>query len=240
MKSNFRWGMTFAGLAFALASVARAPISVLGFLLPQSVQFQNVEGSLWNGSASAIGIDGTSIQEHVEWRFQPQSLLSATLRWDVSGRFGDKLSHLSATVHPDGMELKQLDVFFPLEPLASLYPSLKAVRPGAELHATSSRLRLNSPSQVSLDVNDLYFPLLAQAGPLGSYRVTFDLNGNEVGAWKVESLTGNLSVVGQGQIRIQDLKASGRLMLLPRSPIPSLSSLLKQLPQSGDAYLLAF
>lgn len=175
---------------FALACVIRAPLGLLTLFLPQRIQLKNVEGSIWNGRASAVGVGGIIIQQDVEWHFRPQSVLSASLAWGISGRFAEKASQLTFELRPGGSGLSQVSVFIPLEPLAALHPQLKAAQVGALLHVMSSHLSPHAPAKASVDVDQLFSSLIPQAGQLGRYQVDFDVAADGRGRWTLTSLPG--------------------------------------------------
>ena len=239
MKWPARRVVIMALVIFALFGLIRAPFSLVTLWLPKTVQFKNVEGSLWDGRASAIGVGGMIVQEGVEWHFRPQALLSGALTWAVSGRFGDKSSRLNIALGAGGAALSEVNVFLPLEPLAALHPKLKTAQLGALLHATASRLNSNAPIKAALDVDRAFSALVPQAGPLGSYRVEIDAGADGKGRWTLTSAPGLLSATGQGQFDFRRSQVDGQLVLTPSAPIPGLSPALSQLPRSGDGYLIA-
>jgi hypothetical protein len=238
MKPVPRRVLILALIVFVLACVVRAPVSLVTLFLPKTVQLKNVEGSLWNGRASAIGVGGMIVQENVEWNFRPQALLSANLVWGVKGRFGEKNSHLTIALRPGGAELNEVSVFLPLEPLASLHPKLKMMQLGAELHASTSRLSPHAPTSASVEVDQLFSGLVPQSGQLGRYRFDFEADASGKGQWKLNSLPGILSATGQGQFDVNRSHIDGQLVLTPSSPIPGLSPALSQLPRAGEGFLI--
>ena len=239
MKGLTRRAVLLALLVFALFALIRAPLRLVTLWLPPTVVLKNVEGSLWDGSASAIGVGGMVVQQRVEWHFRPQTLLSSALTWTVSGRFGDQRSRLIVVLGSGGAELSEVKVFVPLEPLAALHPKLKAVELGALLHVTASRLNGHAPIKAAIDVDRLFSALAPQVGALGSYRAELDVGADGKGRWTLTSASGLLGATGQGQIDTRRAQVNGQLVLTPSAPIPGLSPALSQLPRSGDGYLIA-
>ena len=239
MKWLSRRVVIVALVIFALFGVIRVPASLITLWLPKTVQLKNVEGSLWDGRASAIGVGGMIVQQRVEWHFRPKTLLSGALSWAVSGRFGEQSSRVNVALGAGGAELSEVNVFLPLEPLAALHPKLKTVQLGALLHATASRLSTRAPIKAALDVDRAFSALVPQAGPLGSYRVELDVGADGQGRWTLTSAPGGLGATGQGQVDLPRSRVSGQLVLTPSAPIPGLSPVLTQLPRAGDGYLIA-
>ncbi len=227
-------------VAFA---VVRAPASLVTLLLPPTIQLRNVEGSFWNGQASAVGLGGVIVQEQVEWRFRPQALLGARLVWAVSGRFADQASRFTLALRPGAAELKGVSLVLPLEPFAALHAKLKAAQLGAVLRIDAKALSVGAPVAATVAVDQLFTPLVPQ-GVLGSYRL--DLNrevdgtGKGKGSWQVSTGSGNLQVAGQGAFDSGVGKIGGQLTLTPQTPMPGLTPVLSSLPKVGDGFQLAF
>ena len=239
MKWPARRAVLMALFLFALFAVIRAPLRLVTLWLPPSVALKNVEGSLWNGSASAIGVGGMVVQERVEWRFLPRKLLAGELSWALGGRFGEQRSRANVALGAGGAELSEVSVFLPLEPLAALHPKLKAVQLGALLQVTASRLNARAPIKAAIDVDRAFSAQAAQAGVLGSYRVEVDVGADGKGRWSLTSASGLLGATGQGQIDTRRAQVDGQLVLTPSAPIPGLTPALSQLPRSGSGYLIA-
>jgi len=224
---------------FALFCVVRAPLSLVTLLLPETVQLKNVEGSLWSGRASAVGVGGMIVQQGVEWSFRPQALLSGTLMWSINGRFGGKTSRMNVALRATGAALSEVSVFLPLEPFAALHPQLKTAQLSALLHASASRLSANAPMKVAVDVDRVFSARVQQSGQFGSYRIEVDLAADGKGRWMLSSSPVLLAAVGEGQLDVNRQLVNGRLVLTPSAPIPGLSPLLSQLPRAGDGYLIS-
>ncbi len=239
---SFSRRILIVGLALlGLACVIRAPVSLITLILPQHVQLKNVTGTLWTGNASAIGVSHSIVQERVDWQFCPQSLLSGRIEWIVSGRFGERTSKLIIGLTHAGVVLGDASVFLPLEPFAALHPKLKALRIGAILHVSTHHMRPHSPTSAKIEVDGLFSPLIASSGQLGRFQLALDIDEKGLGHWDISPLPGILSVSGQGKFNINDpLQFNGQLALNLLSPLPSLSSLLSQLPKTDTGYLISF
>ncbi|WP_153111860.1 type II secretion system protein N [Propionivibrio limicola] len=234
-----RRSLVVISLLLVVFAVVRAPASLITLLLPPSIQLRNVDGSFWNGQASAVGVGGTIVQEQVEWRFRPQAMLGGKLAWVVNGRFADQASHLDLVLHPRGVELKGVSLVVPLEPFAALHAKLKLAQLGAVLRITTKALGMDAPIAATVAIDHLFTPVAPQ-GELGSYRL--DLNGevDGKGSWQVTTVAGNLQAAGQGAFDAARGKISGQLTLTPQTPMPGLTPVLSSLPKVGDGFQLAF
>ena len=231
--------LIIVGCLFVVFAVLRAPAGLMTLLLPPSIQLRNVAGSFWNGQASAVGLGGVIVQEQVEWRFQPQAMLGASLVWAVSGRFADQASRLTLALHPHGAEIKDVSLVLPLEPFAALQARIRPAQFGAALRINAKSLRQDAPVAASVAIDQLFTPLVPQ-GVLGSYRL--DLNGKASGKgnWQATTVAGSLQVAGQGSFDAGPGKVSGQLTLTPQAPMPGLNAVLSSLPKVGDGFQLAF
>ena len=225
---------------FIVACVLDAPVSLFTLVLPPQLQIKNVQGTIWNGRASAIGLGTIVVQERVEWRLNPRAMLTGRMEWLVTGRYGEQSSTLSASLGVDGMVLKNVSIYLPLEPVAALHSRINVLGFGATLHASAQRLSIRRPSRATLDVDGLFSTLLPQSGRLGSYRLEFDVDEGGTGKWDFRSLSGVLAGTGQGTFDTQRLKFNGQLTLNPRSPLPGLSAALSRQPGSDAGYLMSF
>ena len=166
--------------------------------------------------------------------------LAGRLEWAIGGRFGDKSSGLTLALRPSGAELIEVSLYLPLEPFIAQHPRLKAVRIGALLHATTSRIARNVPASASIDVDGLFSPMVPLASQLGNYRFDVDLDAAGKGAWRATTLAGILAVSGGGSLDTNAQQIAGKLVLTPSTTLPGLSPALSQLPRSGDGYLVTF
>jgi hypothetical protein len=244
MKRRGRTLLLIAAV-FIVALIARLPASFVTLALPQEIQLRDVEGSFWNGQASAIGVGGVLEQEQVSWNFQPGALLEAKLAWTVGGRLSGQSSQLELALRPGGVELNGVNLALPLEPLAALHPQLKSAQLGAVLRVTAKSLDLNwdlnarSPFAASVAVEHLFTPL-SPRGELGSYRLEGKSDAEGKGDWQIATVNGVLQVTGKGVFDIGQSRVNGQLNLTPQLPIPGLSPLLATLPKAGEGFEMSF
>ncbi|GHU33478.1 hypothetical protein AGMMS50256_25470 [Betaproteobacteria bacterium] len=235
---SWRTLLIIAGI-FLFALIVRLPASFMTLFLPQEIQLRDMQGSFWNGQASVVGVGGVLVQEQVSWNFLPQALLDARLVWAVRGRLADQTSKLELVARAGGVELNEVSLALPLEPLAALHPDLKSVQLGALLRVTAKSLSMRSPLVASVTVEHLFTPLVPQR-EFGSYRLNFKGETESRGGWQIATVAGVLRAAGQGTFDIGQLKFNGRLTLTPQSQIPGLSPLLASLPKSGEGFVLTF
>ena len=231
--------LVIIALLFLLACLIRVPASLITLALPQDLQLRNVEGTFWNGSASALGVGGMLVQEHVEWHFQPASLLGAKFEWAVRGRLADKASRLNLSLRPGRAEIHDLSVFLPLEPFAALHPRLKAAQLGAELHATATQLAPDQRASIQFAIARLFSPLVPQ-DELGSYTLEIDVEPGGRGSWRIVPVAGKLQIAGSGDFDAARNSARGQVTLTPQAPMPGLTPLLSTLPKAGEGFQLVF
>lgn len=223
---------------FVLFLLIRLPASFATLFLPPGIQLREVEGSFWNGRASAIGVGGLLVQEQVSWSFQPRALAGARLAWAVGGRMGGETSRFEWALGPRGAELNEVSLVLPLEPLAALHPQLKSARLGAVLRVSAKSLGMDSPFAVLVAAEHVFSPLTPRE--FGSYRLDCKSAGGGRGDWQITTVSGALRVAGQGSFDLGQTKAGGRLTLTPQSPIPGLSPMLASLPRAGHGFALSF
>jgi general secretion pathway protein N len=166
-----RRALILAVICFALALVARFPARWLGPLLPHALHCQQLEGSAWNGSCTAL-TSGSSALGDLTWNLQLLQLLRARLdlRLDLTspGSYarGDVALGFGGAVH--GRELA-LDL-----PLTSaLISSLPA---GAHARLVGKLARIEwtgkylAQLQGDLQIQDL---VGSQGQAFGSYQISF-------------------------------------------------------------------
>ena len=231
--------LVFAIGVFLVALVVRLPAGFATLALPPEIQLRDVEGSFWNGRASAVGVNGVLVQEQVSWNFLPRALLEAKLAWAVGGRLADQTSRFELALRPRSAELNGVSLALPLEPLAALHPQLKPAQLGATLRVTAKRLGAQAPIEASVAVEHLFTPLAAH-GELGSYRLDVKGGADGKGDWQLATVAGALKVAGQGTFDAGRSRIGGRAVLTPQSPIPGLSPLLATLPKEGEGFVATF
>lgn len=228
-----------AGIMVSGTCAFRAPASLLSLVLPAAIQLKNVEGSLWNGEAAAVGVGGLLVQERVGWRFQPHSLLAGQLEWVIGGRYADQASRLKLSVHWRGAELSDVGLFLPLEPFVALHPRLKSAQLGGTLHATVKSWSPHVPTTLSIQVRHLFSRVMPQ-GEFGNYRLEVKAGTDGRGDWQVSTVDGELHVAGEGAFDAGRENVTGRVLVTPRGAMPWLSPALAALPRSGESYSIEF
>lgn len=228
-----------AAAVFAVVLLVRLPAAFVTLFLPNEIQLRDVQGFLWHGRASAVGVNGVLVQEQLAWRFQPRALLGGSLAWTIDGRLWEQTSRLQLTLRPRGVELSGVSLALPLEPLANLDPRLKPAQLGAMLRVSAPRLNAWEPLTASVAVDHLFTALVPQ-GEVGNYRIDCKSEGKGRGGWQLTTVTGVLKVLGQGAFDLEQFKINGRLTLNPQSPLPGLSPLLTSLPKVGEDFVVTF
>jgi hypothetical protein len=224
---------------FVLFLLIRLPASFVTLFLPPEIQMREVEGSFWNGRASAVGVGGLLVQEQVSWNFRPRALSGLQLAWAVSGRMAGETSRLELALGPRGVEWNGVGLALPLEPLAALHPQLKSAQLGALLRVSAKNLSLSSPFELTITAERVFSALVPQ-GEFGSYRLDGKGMSEGKGDWQITTLSGVLRIAGKGTFDAVRSNASGQVTLTPRSPIPGLSPMLTSLPKAANGYVLSF
>ena len=225
---------------FFVACVFDAPASLFTLALPPQIQIKNVQGTIWNGRASALGVGTIVVQEHVEWRLNPLAMLTGRMEWLLTGWYGKRSSTLSVRMGVDGMALQNVNIYLPLEPFAALHSRLNSLGLGATLHASAQRLGVQQRSRATLDVDGLFFVQLPQSGQLGSYQLELDADESGSGKWGLRSLSGIVAATGHGTFSTKRFQFNGQLTLNPHSPLPGLSAVLSRQPGNDAGYQVSF
>ena len=159
---NRKKGLIYAGLAatFTVFALARFPVALAAdWLIPQKINLAGSEGSLWQGRASALGLDGMAVQQDIAWKFRPGDLARGQLAWDVSGKFAGDSSKLVLSVSPVSVELRDVQLALPLEPLLNLDAKLKSLRLGGMVKLRSASFSPLRPSQASVLLENVFSAL---------------------------------------------------------------------------------
>ncbi|MBS1209787.1 MAG: type secretion system protein [Proteobacteria bacterium] len=239
MKKSVRWGLTLA-LIFILCFIVRLPAGLLAHALPPSVSLAGVEGSIWNGSASALGIEGIVTQEKLHWQFEPLGLLHASLIWQLSGEHNGQPGTVRVLVGPRQQALEQVKLSLPLEPLTRFNQTLAGVRLGGTVQLESTHLALHEPLKLTLRLERVSSSMATEAALLGSYQVSIDADAAGAGKLQVSSLGGALQVNGEGSFALANKAVDLSLHLKPAEDLPGLAPLLATLPRDQGQYLLNF
>lgn len=229
------------GGVFILLVLARAPVSLSLGLLPKEIRLAGCEGTLWQGRASALGINGQVLQENLRWNLLPAKLLEGRLAWDVHGAFNQEKSRLTLLLGPTQIAMQDIQLTLPAGPLLGLHARLRTLQPGGLLHLKSTQFALNQPSTLEGRLENLFSPLAPTSGPLGSYRLMLSTVPNQPVQWKISPQDGMLAIFGNGLIDTRQGTASGTLTFKPQEKAAaSLKTLLAALPENGGSHTLNF
>jgi general secretion pathway protein N len=192
------WPLIALGVgAFVIFALVTFPASVvLSRLGSAGVTASGVSGSIWNGKAQVLQIQGSTIGS-VAWNLHVLPLFTLHLNADVKVSRTDGFAATELSVGPGGkVTLKQLTASLPLSAINN--PQLNGW--AGQLNAKFARLTLDKgwPTEVdgSLDAIDVTGPARKPAN-VGSYRIVFD-----PAASTAEMLQGAISDAGNGPLLI--------------------------------------
>jgi hypothetical protein len=239
MSRSTRWILTavFAGLLFLLA---RFPASVPARLLPSSIALAGVEGSIWKGGATALGINGLVAQEKISWRFEPLAIFKGQIAWQLHSEHAGQPGQLRAVLGLRGAALEGIHLILPLEPLTQFDPVMTAVRLRGEALLESTRIARHEPIEISGNLQRIGSAMAGELTSVGSYHFTASASAQGAGTLAVTTLNGPLQIQGGGSFDAATKKAKFSLRLKPETDLPGLSPILATLPRDGDSYLLNY
>src|SRR5262245_50850502 len=193
------WPLVVLGVgAFLLFAIVTLPASVvLSWLGSSGVYAGGVSGSIWNGRAQVLQVQGANIGS-VEWKLHALPLLTAHANADVKVTRIDGFAQTQISVGPTGtMAFKSLTASLPLSALPA------NTIPGGwtgTINGRFSELTLEKgwPTRVNgnLEVLDLNGPARKPA-KAGSYRVVFD-----PAASTADALKGAITDAGDGPLQV--------------------------------------
>jgi len=175
-----RWSWIALGagayLAFVLAGFPAG--AALRWLAPQGVAAAGVDGTLWNGRAATLSVDGFTA-EQVRWRVRPAALLLGRLAASAEARVSDGFVSGDVEASPSRVAVRNLRGAASLPSLSAFLP-VRGIRGQASVALESLELVDGWPTTVvgevkvaSLEVT----PFMPGAGggllALGDYTVTF-------------------------------------------------------------------
>jgi len=228
----------FVILLLLVASL-RLPVAIAALLLPQSVSLQGASGTLWNGEASALGLNGMVVQQRLNWQFQPAALLGANLVWQVNGEYRDDKSRLQLKAGLSGFEARQISLALPLEPLAGLAEKMKGLKLGGLIQLETDSVSLKSGTKLTGKLENLSSGLTPSANPLGNYRFNLDVPANSAGTWQISTVGGVLKASGQGSADLRANKVDGAIHLqVDEGELLSLKPVLALLPKDDKGYVI--
>ncbi|WP_028455199.1 type II secretion system protein N [Chitinilyticum litopenaei] len=168
-----------------------------------NVQLDGLNGTHWQGRASALGVGGVRLLRDVQWRWEAAGLLQGELRWQLDAAGGNRAL---LVLDRDGVALRAARLQLPLAPLASQQPLLNDLRLDGELLAAVDDWRPGQP--LGLRLQGLQIVRNGAPLPLGACMV--QLQGER---WTVSAVSGSpLALSGTGQGR------KGNLSLQAASP----------------------
>jgi general secretion pathway protein N len=192
------WPLIALGVgAFVIFALVTLPASiVLSRLGSAGIHASGVSGSIWNGKAQVLQVQGMNVGS-VEWDLHVLPLFTLHLNADVKVSRVDGFAATALSVGPGGkVTLKGLTASLPLSAINN--PQFNGWT--GQLNARFARLTLDKgwPTEVdgSLDVADVTGPPRKPAN-VGSYRVVFD-----PAASTAELLQGAVSDAGNGPLQI--------------------------------------
>lgn len=239
MKKSIGWALAL-GLIFIASFIIRLPAALIAHTLPASISLAGVDGSVWNGSASALGIDGIVAQEKISWHFEPAALLHGSLAWQLNGEHDGQPGTARALIGPRQRALEQVKLSLPLEPLTRFNPTIAGVRLSGILHVESERLSRGEAIKLSARLERMSSAMAAEATLLGSYQLTVNADAAGAGTLQVSPLGGPLQITGGGSFALANQAVDLNLRLKPEGDLPGLASVLATLPREADQYVLSF
>jgi general secretion pathway protein N len=201
------WPLIALGLgAFIIFALVTFPASlVLSWLGSAGISAGGVSGSIWNGRAQVLQVQGAHIGS-VEWKLHVLPLFTAHASADVKVTRIDGFATTQLSASPSGtVRLKNLTASLPL---SALPPNMIPGGWAGMLNAKFTQLTLENgwPTQVggTLDLVDLTGPA-RNPSKAGSYRIVFD-----PATSSAEVLNGAISDAGDGPLQV-----NGTLELAP-------------------------
>ncbi|PLK50002.1 type II secretion system protein N [Uliginosibacterium sp. TH139] len=239
MKKPLTWILLALALSLLLL-VARFPAGLAARFLPTDIALAGLEGSLWQGRATALGYKGIVAQQKLAWQFQPAALFKGQLAWTLQSEHAGRPGKLRAVLGFRGPVIEGLELSLPLEPLTQFNPTLAGVRLRGDLFVQSERLTRGEPINVSGRIERVSSAMAGEVTSLGSYQFRVTANAAGAGAIELSHLSGTLHAQGGGSFDLAKNKAKLNLRFKPEADLPGLSPVLATLPRDGDSYLLSY
>lgn len=239
MSRRQRWSLIAAALLLTLlAFLIQFPAALLARALPEQASLVQVEGSLWNGGAAALGISGVVAQEKLTWKFEPAALLHGQLAWRVSGESRGAPGQVRLVLSPRQSGLEQVNLTLPLDALTRFHPTLAGVRVGGSVRVESERLARGAPINATLSLAQVSSAMGIEPVALGSYLLRVQADAEGKGTLNAETQGGALAITGQGSFELARKAISVSLRFKPSGELPGLAPLLATLPREGDQFRL--
>jgi predicted GNAT family acetyltransferase len=165
--------LLLGALVFAIVIAATLPARILLPWLPTRLALQDVSGTLWDGAAAQLSLDGTALGQ-VQWQLSPLGLLRARLTgvMTITRPDGRLSGHLSLR---RGGELEAQALSLDL-PLNTLHPESTQATWQGRIHGDVAYARLEQGWPVALEgrftIEHLQAPNAVD--DLGRFVLTFD------------------------------------------------------------------
>lgn len=239
MSRTTRWTLlaALAALVFLLCNV---PATLVARALPAQLALAGVEGSIWHGKATALGLNGLVVQEKLVWKFEPLTLFKGRIAWQLDSEHAGQPGHLRAVLGLQGAALENLRMTLPVEPLTLFDPMVTALRLRGDILLESARLANHEPIQVTGSLQRVGSAMAGELTALGSYRYVASTDAQGNASMEMSTLNGPLLIQGTGAFDPKARKGKASLRLKPEADLPGLSPVLATLPRDGDTYLLEF
>lgn len=237
MSRTTKWCLALAAL-LVLFVIIRLPAALVAqAVLPDAIKLAGIHGSVWNGSANALGINGVAAQEKITWQLVGKGLLHGRLEWQVAGDFNDLHSSMDAAVGFGGISVSRLRLNLPLEPLMHFNPTVEGIHLHGTLTVEADRLAPDTPVKARIHAVQVSTSMGSEPALLGSYDGTVELDPAGKGKIRLNGQGGPLQMKGGGDFHTSGKNVDIKLLLHPLSDIPVLSPILATLPREKDQFV---
>lgn len=229
------WYITIAAVVFVASLIAQAPAATLyGWFKPKAptpVELLGVQGTISEGRAAGLSVNGRSALGNLHWTLKPWRLFMGQFGFHLEGSGDTALDTRVAVpfiggIHVDdlraSMGVKALltaigQPFLPLDGQSSL--QLKTLR------LRSQKLKF---AEGRVEVHGLAWTLSQEPIVLGDYAATISTE-NDIIVVKLEPLAGALELNGTAKLS-PDQTYNAQIQLRPKSDAPPLlNSLLSSI-----------
>jgi general secretion pathway protein N len=191
--------------SYAVFLLATTPASVVARRVSAAaegrVQFTQVSGTLWNGSAHArmVAPGGPVFLDRLDWRLLPARLAAGRLAFDVSAAARGLEARFKASRGFSDWEFRDVAASADAAFLGAFVPWISRWRPEGTLAITAAALTWDeSEARGAARIEWRNAALaLSEARPLGSYRIAVRAEGGPA-KLEVTTLEGALKVTAQG------------------------------------------
>ncbi|WP_373974260.1 type II secretion system protein N [Chitinibacter sp. SCUT-21] len=233
-------------LLFTAILLLRMPVAAIP--LPASMSLVQASGTVWQGRASALGLEGVAIQQNLSWQFEPQALLHAQLAWQLHAQAASAQnpvpSQARVVIGWRGLAMENVDITLPLEGVLRSMPKIASWGLGGTAQIRSAHLSKQVGDSAELILNPLFSQLVPALSPLATLRANLQMN--ETGAnWSINPAGASaISVNGQGTLLWQGgrlISKQGEINLQPDDKVKQqLAPLLLQIPATANGYQIKF